>query len=402
MHVACSRNKSSYVEIDEIAFSLLLNIPTIQSLKDYKKAIDSKVISLKKLKKLAEDADVPYPLFFAPLNIVRSQIKRVEKEVMEKLPTKNEMRLATRGDFNYDAIRLIAMDLARKQLLLKRIHSHDGTLKNNKIIGLLGKKYSKGYSHEDIAFEVRKTLNIDASKTVKKKSEMLSYLISKIEDCGVLVSMSAHNFMPQNLDRNISFSGFCMRDKHFPFVFINTRDGDEEPLIYESDGRKVFTLVSMIVAIMIGRFAVGVIKPDKKTQPDLFNINRITGMVLIPGDDARLPVNRITSLDEVKHVANVFKVTPSMALERLYELKLVTKSDQNYWRTQLFNARPKKQKGGKTDPVLAYKKYNGTYFSHEIIGAYKKKIIDQRQLKGALFKHGRVDGKTMKKFVESF
>lgn len=402
MLVACSRNKSSYIEIDESVFSSLLNVPSIQDLKDYKAAIADKTISLNKLKKLARDADVPYPLFFAPLDVLSSQLQCVEKEVINKLPTKQEMSLAVRGRFEYGSIKLIAADLARKQLFLKRIKSRSGRIKKNLIIGALARQYSRGYSFEDIASQARKILGIDIRKDVKRKSDMLAYLVSRAEGCGILVSMSAHNYMPQNLDRNLGISGFCVRDLHFPYIFINTRDGDEEPLIFESAGRKVFTLTSMLVAILIGKLILGTARPNQKEQPDMFNINKIVGMVLIPKDDNRLPLNEIASLHEVKQLADVFKVTPSMALQRLHELGFVHLNNQKIWKQELKNNMPNKQKGGRTDPIRAYRQYNGTYYSNVVVGAYKRGAINQHQFKGALFKHGRADSITMRHFIGSF
>lgn len=402
MRVVFGRSKGAYIEIDETVFSSLLSVPTVQDLKGYKDAVSTKKISLRKLQKLARDAEVPYPLFFAPASVVKIQIDQVNKEVIAKLPTKPEMGLAVRGKFNYESIKLIATDLARKQLFLRKLQPHPISLKRNKFIGLLAKMYRRGYPLEDIAAEARRMLGIDIKKKVRKKSEMFEYLIERAESCGILVSVSAYDYMPQNLDRNLGVSGFCMKDLYFPFVFINTRDGDEEPLVFESEGRKVFTLVSMLAAVLVGKFALGTGKPSKKTQPDILNIYKIAGMILIPDDDVRLPPHGVTSLDEVKQVANVFKVTPSMALQRLYELKLVSLQNQKDWKAELRSCLPKKQKGRRLDPIQGYKRYNGVYFSGEVVRAYKQSVINQHQLKGALFKHGRADAQTVRSFVASF
>ena len=150
--------KTEKVEINKKVFLSLLNISHVKEYSSYKNAITDNEISLSHLKDLSEKADTPYPLFFAPLNIVNKQIKDKENELDQKLPSKKEIRLAFRGKMKSNDIELIVKDLARKQEFLKRILP---MTPENSFVGSVSHKIIMGVSNKDIAKNIRDYFKID-------------------------------------------------------------------------------------------------------------------------------------------------------------------------------------------------------------------------------------------------
>lgn len=388
------------ISIDPEVFIKLLDLSFIQGYASYKRAIALKQISLLELKSLAMRASVPYPLFFAPREVADMQVKDKDAELLSKLPSKEEIQISSRGSWNTKDVELIARDLGRKQEFLKNKILTNAP--DNSFVGFAGKAYATGASNIELANQIRSFLNISLIWLRKlSKVEVLNYVCKKAEENGVFVSFSSYNYMPQNLAKDIGLSGICIKDKKFPFIFINTRDGDENPLILETEGRQIFTLLSMLVYISLNKFVFSL---KENSSKDLLarRVYSIVGEVLIPEEDLK-EIN-IQSIEELKQSSNYFKVTPSMLLERLNELNLINKNLSKDLRKIIFSDQQKRQSGPKrsVSEIKGYTKYNGNRFSQEIVNAYRVGKIMRTDLDSALFRKGKSSAELFREYTARF
>lgn len=377
------------VEIDEQSFVDLLDFPPTKEMAAYENALSIGSISIKDLKHLAEKSDVPYPLFFAPRKIVLEQIKTKNKLLHDKIPGKSEMSLASRGTLKVQDVELIVRDLGRKQEFLKRRVSPDAL--DNLFIGSVAKKVKQNIGVVEIASDIRALLGINLSQMRKgPKGKVLEYLCEHAESRNILVSFSSHNYMPQVLDKELSFSGLCVKDKKYPYIFINRRDGDEDPKILETEGRQILTLVCMLVCVAMNKFIFNIKSQGEKNSP-FKKVFSIAGEILIPKTE--IGNINITNLDDVQRHAGEFKVTPSMFLMRLLELNLISKPLAaalfGMLKEELKNRKPTKPRSPL--PVTAYGRYNGVKMSHDVVRAQATNKIAMGDLKNILFRRGRVD-----------
>jgi Zn-dependent peptidase ImmA (M78 family) len=391
--------KKDKVEIDPKVFFLLLDISYVQEYSAYKKAVSENEISFSDLKDLAEKAGIPYPLFFASQRVINIQIKDKEKELYQKIPSKSEISLNFRGRMKPSDIELIVRDLARKQeFIKKRILP---ATKNNLFIGSVVKEMALGYTDKEIAGNIRKYFNINLDDLRKmSKNDALNYLFKKVEDRNILISLSSYHYMPQEISKDLYLSGFCVKDKKFPYIFINNRDGDENPKILEPSGRQIFTLLAMLVSIGMNKFILsmknGEIKVSNKKK-----IYSIVGEILIPKND--LKGVAIKDIDDLKKYSTAFKVTPSMLIVRLRELNLISKPFADYCSSALKKEIEKKEKHYKTPkPATGYGKYNGDKFSREVILAHKQKKISQDETKNILFRRGKMNPLLLNEYIRKY
>ncbi len=399
-NISVKLNNKQTIQIDRSIFVDLLEISHIKDYSDYEKALDQNELTFTNLKKLAAKARVPYPLFFAPRSIVDLQIADKDKNLYEKIPSKQEIRLNSRGRVEIKDIELIIKDLGRKQEFLKaRVLVNADP---NKFIGSIAAKIKNNTPIDEIANEIRDYLEIDLAhlRTISKE-KVLTYITSCSESKGILISFSSYNYMPQNINPELELSGLCIRDKKFPFIFINTRDGDIKPKIIESSGRQIFTLLSMLACIGMGKFVLSSKTGSSKDDPTKLAY-RIAGEIIIPKGD--LADIKIKTLEELKEKAHFFRITPSMLLYRLTESKKINAGLAGYFRQQLQQdakkAEPKQKRA--PHPTTGYGKYNGQRFSKEIMKGYRDGLISQVEVKNILFRQGKMDSKIFNDYSRKY
>ena len=392
--------RNEKIKIDKGVFLALLDLSPIKQRAPYKKAVKRNEIKLSDLKNLSGKAEIPYPLFFASRKIVDAQIKDKNDNLAPKFPSKSEMELNHRGNIKHADIELIVKDLSRKQEFLKnRILL---TSNNNSFVGLVANRANGEVTNQQLADDIRSHLNINLLELrgMPKKENALQYLRDKAEEQGILVSFSSYNYMPQNIDKKLEGSGFCIKDSKFPYVFINTRDGDSNPKILETSGRQIFTLMAMLVSIAMNKFVFSTKKGFKNSDNN--KIYSIVGELLIPKADAETV--SASSLDELKESALLFKVTPSMLLMRLRELGFLNKTRADYFREIL----KKEIKKTNTNPrrrslqATGYSKYNGIRFSREVVHAYRKGKISAEEFCNILFRQRKTNPELFQGYIKKF
>ncbi len=383
------------VSISKKVFLDLLSKDPITNLSVFKEALSSNVIKFKDLKDLASRSDIPYPLFFAPEQKVGIQLKRYKKIILSKLPAKSEASLSTRGEVKLTEIELLVKDLSAKQEFLKQ-----KVLPGKPIDRFTGSLAGGKLTNKQIAHAVRTyfELNLQELRS-KRKDEIIAYICEKIEAKNIFVSFSSYQFMPQEIDKKIRMSGLCIKDKKFPFIFINTRDGERAPLILEIEGRQLFTIISMLVCIGMNKF---VLSTSKAGQNKLSRrIYAITGEILIPTNEI-IAVEDIFDLEQVKRLARLFKVTPSMFLFRLLEIGKISREEFSQFSQRLNEELKDKDTGprNRVSEVKGYKKYNGDRFSREVIKAYQDGRVTEDMASHVLFRKRKASTQLFQDYID--
>lgn len=386
--------------IDKSVFLLLLENSAINTSAVYQAALLKKEIGFNDLKSLASKARIPYPFFFAPKDVVEAQKRYDEVQVLSNFAGKDEISISFRGmmKINIKNIDLIIKDLTRKQeFFKKRILPSEP---DNDFVGFLIESKRYKLSLEEQAEEVRKYFDINLSEIRKrKKSKILEYFRDKVEKKNIIVSFSSYNYMPQNIKKENEFSGLCVKDRKFPWIFINTKDGEDEPFILETYGRQAFTLVYLLTYISKNKFTSSF--KNFVASKDLYEL---TEEILIPKKD--LSTVKITSFDGLQECSEFYGVTPSMLVMRLFRLKIIDDSTKKYYLEELNKKRTESKK--KDDfkprimPLSAYMKYNGRKFSKEIVKAFRANRISNFEVKGILFANRKTDKNLLTNYCEQF
>jgi hypothetical protein len=146
------------------------------------------------------------------------------------------------------------------------------------------------------------------------KERVLEYLKRKLEAKDIFISTSSYNYMPQEISPQINLSAIGIKDRHFPFIFLNTRDGDDNPLVLETSGRQVFTLLCMLVCVGLNRFVLSTKKGQTKDQNNK-QVYQLAGEILIPSTEISGIV--INNIEDLKDKAHFFKVTPKYVIDKI-------------------------------------------------------------------------------------
>lgn len=386
------------VPISKAALFKLLEVFPVHESAEFKDLITNDSIALSSLKKIAAKLKVPFPLFFAPEHVVEQQVSELASH-LNKLPAREEFLVATRGLGSLDDFRLIAVDLSRKQEFLKNRLLPETA--DNIFAGSSAKKFATSNQHREISTDIRNFFKLDLVKLRGfSKARALKYLCEQVEESGILISFSSYNYMPQRLERDLPVSGFCVKDKKFPYVFINTRDGDEEPLILETEGRQIFTLLAMLVSVAINKFALNSKRENQKSEL-VRSVFRIAGGILVPFED--LKDVKVIDTVQLKNLANKFKITPSMLVNRLQEEGCITPDTAKSFRgilTSEQQIRREKSKPRSAPPETGFMKYNGIRYSKEVSRALRAKKITEYESRFALFRTQKVETNLLGKYFE--
>lgn len=146
------------VQVEREVFSALFGNSVVAGYVGVKKALEGKPLPFSEFLDLSRKAEIPYPLFFAPREVVDAQLKLKVDKLMSGF-TKASFSMNSRHRVELSDIELIVKDLLRKQALLRK---NDDTLVANRIVGLLNNSREPvtvdarrlmdalGFTHDDI------------------------------------------------------------------------------------------------------------------------------------------------------------------------------------------------------------------------------------------------------------
>ncbi|MGE2728973.1 ImmA/IrrE family metallo-endopeptidase [Mycolicibacterium vaccae] len=355
-------------QIDRRVFEALLEDSVASNYVAYGRALAQGRIAFSDLIQLSRYGEIPYSLFFAPLPLVQAQITAKTEKLLAGL-TKQTFSVNSRDVVRLRDVELILKDLLRKQELLKK---HDESLTKNLIVGMLAKP---GKSVESDAKKLMSALGLTCAEmqSVLDRDAMLAHLITHLEANQILVSQSASTVMPQRL--KVKFSGMAIKDYKVPYIFLAGGDpGDNQ----EPSGRRVFTLT--LLAVLVARRIFAPVTYDGSSTGE--NVGReydIAAEILMPA--ASMKTERLTSLSDVKALADKFKVTPSAITVRAMRLNMVGGAIARTYLDELAEeyARRNKPKLRSPLPVNAVRRYNGREFSLRMLGALDSQKLSKKE-----------------------
>lgn len=364
------------VPIDREVFAALVEQSVVCDRAAVRDALRDGTISYRKLVDLAREAEIPYPLFFAPPAVAHEQLRIKREKLMKGFNKKTEFAMNSRSRVHLAQVELLVKDLLRKQAYLRT----DKSLPRNEVVGLLRKP---GASVADDAKRLLAKLELGPSdlQGVKNKTAALNLLVTKLEGQHVLVAQSVKKYMPQTMPKNAKFSGMTVKDSKVPYIFIAS--GDEGERI-EPVGRRVFTLTLLAVLVARSRFATvnySSYTPDEE-MPREYDI---TAEILMPATDFRMV--DLGSLDAVREASEVFKVTPSAVVMRGRMLGILGRDDADSYFQELQAA----YQNADDHPwntmlqVNALKKYNGLECSRRMLNILDAGGISHRDFCRVMF-----------------
>ncbi|MEV7398619.1 hypothetical protein [Aeromicrobium sp. NPDC092404] len=360
------------VPIERDVFIALFSNSVVSTYAGVRNTLDGKPLPFKEFLNLANKAEIPYPLFFAPKGVVEEQVRLKIKKLMAGF-TKSSFSMHSRHKVELRDVELIVKDLLRKQELLRR---YDDTLVKNDLVGLLNR--SRGPVVQD-AGRLMAAVGFTRSelRTARTKEAALELLIARLEGKQVLVSRSAQHHMPQEMPPHAKFSGMTIKDKKVPFIFLATGNEGEH---LEPAGRKLFTLVLLTVLIAEGTFAP--VNYDGHTKDEASpRAYQLTAEILMPA--AEIGPMKFPDLQSVKDAADKFKVTPSAIAMRARRLGRLDRDTFSTYMDELQNEyenRPK-QVMSSARPVNALKKYNGVECSRRMLSILDSGHITQNEFR---------------------
>lgn len=347
--------------IDREVFEALFEQSVVRSYAKVTNALETGSISFKDLVGHARKAEIPYPLFFAPRDVVFEQLRIKRERLLQGFSAKREFSMNSRHHVDLAQVELIVKNLQFKQDWMKK----DKTLGRNPIVGMLRK--SRAPIAEDAA-KLMAALDLDPKELrgMKKKGDALNLLVEKLEGKNILIAQSVQDLMPQRLPEGKIFSGMTVKDTKLPFIFLASGDEGEA---FEPIGRRIFTLTLMAVLVARGRFAT--VTYDGHTTEE--NSNReywLTAEILMPEADIRCL--NLDNLDAIRAASDVFKVTPSAVVMRAQRLRLLTRIEAETYLNDLKDAFDKIEKTPRNRmlPMNALRKYNGHECSRRMLAHY--------------------------------
>lgn len=351
----------SPVPIDPEVFEILFDNSVVASKAGVRHARERGEIKYADLVKLANEAEIPYPLFFAPLAVVREQARMKTQKLMAGF-TQRDFSMNSRNEVRLSDIELIVKDLLRKQQFLRL----DSTLKTNVVVGCI--KRPAATAAEDAALLMERIrLGRHDLRDTRNREKALDLLISRLENEQILVSRSSAGFMPQRLPARAQFSGLTIKDTKVPYIFLAS--GDEgEHLELEPTGRRVFTLT--LLAVLIGRGTFAPVTYDGRTTDETAGrAYDITAEILMPAAEVREARDDLRTLDGVQAVADIWKVTPSAMAVRGRRLGLIDRPRFEDYVAELAARYARRAKPTMRRPlaVRALRRYNGVECSRRML-----------------------------------
>ncbi|WP_296605113.1 hypothetical protein [Nocardioides sp.] len=362
--------------IEREVFAALFTNSVVSSYAGVRSALAGAPLPLKEFLKLARQAEIPYPLFFAPKQVVDEQLRLKNEKLMAGF-TKTSLSMHSRHRVELCDVELIVKDLLRKQEILRR---YDRTLPKNGLVGLLKKSRGSIPQDADRLLEALGMTRADI-RSSRSKEAALELIIGRLEARQVLVSRSAQHYMPQEMPGHAKFSGMTIKDKKVPFVFLATGDEGEH---LEPAGRKVFTLVLLTVLIAHETFAP--VNYDGHTKElDAPRVYQLAAEILMPAAEMR----RLSfpDLEAARALADAFKVTPSAVVMRARRLGCIDPDTFSRYMDELeveYNSRTTPTLSSPR-PVNALRKYNGTECSRRMLAVLDAGHLNRAEFRRIMF-----------------
>lgn len=359
------------VLVERAVFSALFENSIVSSRMPVVRALRGEPITWSKFMDLTRQAEIPYPLFFAPLEVVEEQVRMKSEKLLAGF-NHQPFSLNSRNSVEIRDVELIVKNLMHKQQLLRR---HDRSLESNAVVGTLKREGPSVQADAAKLLRMLEFASVDI-RQARTKAAAVRLVINRLESQQILVSQAAKDYMPQTIPRWASFSGLTLRDKKVPYIFVAGGEGEH----WEPDGRRLFTLI--LLTVLLARDIFAPVSYSGHTKADAASREyQLAEEILMPAD--QLATAAFRDLDAIRAEADRFKVTPSAMTVRSWHLGRLGRDRFETYMDELRASfgPPVKHPYTPASAGNALRKYNGSEASKRLLG-----LLDAGQIVAADFR----------------
>lgn len=319
-------NGKDSAEIDDGVVRKILNLYPEEKLENrpvFQGAFSKGKISIRDLKLESDKILVPWQMFFLTESNFNKQMARINSERQHKVSAKLVAKRSGGGISEVTSKRIIDR-LIRQQNFV----TSQGIFPINTFCGSL-----KNINNSDAVKKILKHFSIDLSKfwNYANKRSALEYLIERFElgninvSRGVLTNklLPTHGVVSNDIYK--STSGFTIKDKCIPFIFLPNEINPDEV-----ESRQIYTLVYLLVIIGLEEYDYFL---DKDFNTKVINatgtsriLHDITTEFLIPNEETeKLRGKKITE-SLVGVASGKFKLSPSALVTTLLIRGVISRS----------------------------------------------------------------------------
>lgn len=389
-------------EIDDRTFVSLLNIypeETLMERKVFRIAREKGYIRLSQLKEECEKILIPWQFFLVEHADLESILEHIENERVDKVSSK--LLSKRQGAGNTTSRRIIDRLIRCQNFIIS-----DQDLPNNDFCGSL-----KGMTIVDCVKHIRDVFDIQSSRlrSLSKKSDALDYLVGKVEDKNINVSLGVldNNKILPTIDtaKNVykNTSGFIIHDKKIPFIFIPSAANPDEP-----SARQIYTIIYLLVLIGLDAPQYYIEKDFKIAALSVGSeeslAHDVTGELLLPSSEFNELQSEDISKQYIADLSSTYKITPTAAIVILRKRGVISYSQytsllEDFARITQSSV---KSSGLRKTPLISTssRKFNGKYVIEKINDRIRDKSLNRIQAQYLLF--GRVNKKNFRRYREFF
>ncbi len=196
---------------------------------------------------------------------------------------------------------------------------------------------------EVVAEDIRRKLGLKKTwaREFKSWEEAYRYLRKKVEDAGIMVSISSIVNNNTRWKLNVEeFRGFVLVDEYAPLVFINAND---------FKAAQIFTLAHELAHIWLGESAAFDLRELQPSGDELeIACDRIAAEFLVPSETLRRDWKTLQKPDDpFEELAKAYRVSQIVVARRALDLKLITPGEfHSFYETYRSRVRKKENSGG--------------------------------------------------------
>lgn len=379
------------VELDDRVFERLLTFYPEEELLG--RPVLAQAIAQGEIKKsdLIAEADkhfIPWQMFLLTWPNLGKHIRRIEQERKDKIQVGEiSKRSGAKGATPY---RLIDRYIRAQNFLIG-----SGSYKSNPFNGAL-----RGKTVDGSVAEIERFFGVDRTKLWNKqtKEKAFEYLIERFESGQINVALgtSEARLVPSSKNHRALYkniSGFCLKSSKVPFAFVHMNMTDEE----EPAGRRIYTLVLLIVLIGLGIYTVSRDWRPGRTKTSgagySAKAHAIASAFMLPSHALDKYRSAEITADTVRELSDFYKLTPTAVMYRLWKEKMVTREEMDARQSETIT---KKSRARSPHIENAVRKLNGGLVVAAVNGAYAAQSITQNQAQYILF--GRIRRKLWRKY----
>ena len=311
------------VELDDEVFKTLLNFYPEEKLAEhsvFKTAFSKNSITINELRDISEKIHLPWQMFLLNIDILKKELKNIDDNRLDKFPSGTLEIHKRKGRGEITSKRIIDRQI--------RIQSFVSTqLPESFLCDFSGSLKSKSIQESVDRIINYFQINLSHFRTRDSAEKAKDYLIERIQskdNINISQGVRVNGILPEiknTLDLFKNTSGFVVKDKKLPFIFLPSEINPDE-----NHFRQIYTLLYLVVVIGMEEYQFAVeqysfkkIKDDKKYR----KLNGIVSEILLPKSETDLLKKDDIDKDLINELKNKYKVSYTAILFILRLRKII-------------------------------------------------------------------------------